>query len=55
MADLYRAGEVVAQKYEIRAVLGRGGFGVVYLARSRETGNVYARKRLAELKSAPPR
>lgn len=37
-------GEVIGGKYEIRGVLGRGGFGVVYLALNQQTGELQALK-----------
>jgi serine/threonine protein kinase len=35
---------LIGQKYEVRAVLGKGGFGVVYYVYSRETHENYALK-----------
>ncbi|MBI4548715.1 MAG: tetratricopeptide repeat protein, partial [Ignavibacteriae bacterium] len=40
----YRVGDFIGQKYEVRGVLGKGGFGVVYLVYSHETDSVYALK-----------
>lgn len=34
----YQPGDVIAGKYEVRRVLGNGGFGIVYHMRFRETG-----------------
>jgi serine/threonine protein kinase len=42
---LYKSGDLIGGKYEIRDVLGEGGCGVVYLALDRET------KRLCALKT----
>jgi eukaryotic-like serine/threonine-protein kinase len=42
--SLYKKGDVIGQKYEVHGVLGQGGFGVVYLVYSYETGSVYALK-----------
>jgi serine/threonine protein kinase len=41
----YQPGDVIGGKYEVRGELGKGGFGVVYLALNRET------KRLCALKT----
>ena len=40
----YQKGDLIGQKYEVHGVLGRGGFGIVYLVYSHETGSVYALK-----------
>jgi len=40
----YKKGDFIGQKYEVYGVLGRGGFGVVYLVYSHETQSVYALK-----------
>jgi serine/threonine protein kinase len=41
---IYKKGDFIGQEYEIYDVLGMGGFGVVYLAYSHETKQVYALK-----------
>lgn len=43
-AELYRKGDVIDGRIEIHGTLGKGGFGVVYLAYSRETKQVCALK-----------
>jgi len=40
----YAAGDVIAGKYDVRRVLGKGGCGIVYLVRLRETGEEFALK-----------
>lgn len=40
----YQCGDVIAGKYEVLGVLGKGGFGIVYQIRFRETGEVFALK-----------
>ena len=34
--ELYKKGDVIRGKYEVRGIAGKGGFGVVYLAYNRE-------------------
>lgn len=40
----YKKGDFIGEKYEVYRLLGRGGFGVVYLVYSHETKAVYALK-----------
>ena len=40
----YQSGDVIAGKYEVCRVLGKGGFGIVYHMRFRETGEDFALK-----------
>ena len=40
----YKKGDIIGQKYEVYGILGKGGFGVVYLVYSREYHTVYALK-----------
>jgi tetratricopeptide (TPR) repeat protein len=41
---LYKTGDVIGGKYEVRATLGKGGFAVVYLVYAREIKEVCALK-----------
>src|ERR1035437_7307769 len=43
-AELYKKGDVIGGKYEVRGTLGKGGFGVVYLVYHRQTKHVWALK-----------
>jgi tetratricopeptide (TPR) repeat protein len=43
-AELYKKGDVIGGKYEVHGTLGKGGFGVVYLAYDRDTKEVCALK-----------
>src|ERR1022692_2296139 len=43
-AELYKKGEVIGGDFEVQGALGKGGFGVVYLAYNREWKQVCALK-----------
>jgi serine/threonine-protein kinase len=51
--SLYSAGEVIADKYELLALIGRGGMGEVWHARHRELGTDLAIKFLDRERHAP--
>jgi serine/threonine protein kinase len=53
-AEPYRPGDLIGGKYEIRRTIGRGGFGVVYLAFNRETTRVCALKTFRDELIADP-
>ena len=40
----YKKGDFIGQKYEVYGILGKGGFGIVYLVYSHETEYVFALK-----------
>ncbi len=40
----YREDDIIGRQYRVHQVLGRGGFGVVYLVRSIDDGEIYALK-----------
>jgi serine/threonine protein kinase len=42
--ELYKKGDVIGGKYEVQELLGKGGFGVVYLVYAREGGELCALK-----------
>lgn len=42
----YRMGDVIAQQYEVWEVIGTGGIGLVYKVRDRESGRIFALKRI---------
>src|SRR5450830_1520059 len=44
LAAPYKKGDFIGQNYEVRGILGKGGFGVVYLVYLHETSEVYALK-----------
>ena len=50
----YQTGDVIAGKYEVRRVLGKGGFGIVYHIRFRETGEDFALKTFKDELTADP-
>src|SRR6266581_9433164 len=45
---IYQKGDFIGQSYEVLDLLGIGGFGAVYLVRSRRTNNVVALKTLKD-------
>jgi serine/threonine protein kinase len=40
----YKKGDVIGEKYEVYGILGKGGFGIVYLVYHDQTESVYALK-----------
>jgi tetratricopeptide (TPR) repeat protein len=50
----YQCGDVIAGKYEVLRVLGKGGFGIVYQVRFRETGEDFALKTFKDELTANP-
>jgi len=50
----YQCGDVIAGKYEVLRVLGKGGFGIVYQVRFRETGEDFALKTFKDELTADP-
>ena len=50
----YQPGDFIGQKYGVYEVLGKGGFGVVYLVYSHETGGVFALKTFLDEYLADP-
>ena len=53
-SDLYKQGDVIAGKYVVHQLLGKGGFGVVYLVHLRETGEAFALKTFKDELTADP-
>ena len=53
-SDLYKKGDVIAGKYVVHQLLGKGGFGVVYLVHLRETGEAFALKTFKDELTADP-
>jgi tetratricopeptide (TPR) repeat protein len=53
-SDLYKKGDVIAGKYVVHQLLGKGGFGVVYLVHLRETGEAFALKTFKDELTANP-
>jgi serine/threonine protein kinase len=52
--EIYREGDVIASKYEVRGTLGKGGFGVVYRVYCRDTGEMCALKTFRDELLADP-
>ncbi len=40
----YKIGDMIGEKYEILEILGKGGFGIVYLVDAKDLGGIYAMK-----------
>src|SRR6266516_3501860 len=45
---LYQKGDLIGGTCEVLSTLGKGGFGIVYLVRLRETGGVFALKTIRD-------
>jgi serine/threonine protein kinase len=50
----YKKGDLIGQRYAVYGVLGRGGFGIVYLVRKTDTQAIYALKTFRDDKMADP-
>ena len=53
--EFYKKGDVISGKYEVRGVLGKGGFGVVYLVYDRELEELVALKTFRDELLADPK
>jgi len=53
-AGHYKKGDVIGGTYEVRGILGKGGFGVVYLVYCRDTAHVCALKTFRDELLADP-
>ena len=53
-AKKYRKGDVIGGTYEVRDILGKGGFGIVYLVHHRESQLIYALKTFRDELMADP-
>ena len=42
--ELYKTGDVIGGQYEVRNILGKGGYGVVYLVYDHESEDMFALK-----------
>lgn len=47
-SEYFKKGDVIGGNYDVLNVLGKGGFGVVYLVRSRQTSEIFALKTFRE-------
>src|SRR5438034_1038412 len=54
LGTIPKEGDVIADKYEVRSILGRGGMGVVVEARHRHLGELVAIKFLYPAASRRP-
>jgi len=52
--EIYKKGDVIDGKYEVRGILGKGGFGVVFLVYDRDTRDVCALKTFRDELLADP-
>ena len=43
-SEYYQKGDVIGGNYQVLGIVGKGGFGIVYLVRSRQTSEVFALK-----------
>src|SRR5262245_52534831 len=48
------AGTVIADRYELLSVIGRGGHGLVWRAKDRQTGGLVAVKMLTDMAARDP-
>lgn len=43
-SEYFKKGDVIGGNYDVLGIVGKGGFGIVYLVRSRQTSEVFALK-----------